>query len=253
MKAVARSDRSLLQDQQRADPKAAPPQGAQPSTAPPAPAIPPPVAAPVPVSTPTPARRTAASYRSAGRVARRSAAGADRASADRRARVQGAGAGRGADPRSVVAQFSSATPPGVAGGVVAGADRGGRGGGGAGAANRQIAMDAIAAPPLCRTGACSPQAPRIDRWRGATWSAVPIDPPAHITSGAAPTPPICWLVGRGGVVLISTNGQPFVRVTPPTAADLASIRAISARDATVTTTDGRSFRTTDGGVTWVTV
>ena len=142
-------------------------------------------------------------------------------------------------------------PPGVAGGAVAGA---GRGGGGGAAANRRITMDAIAvttAVPYWRVLASGTVERSTDA--GATWSPLLIDPPAHITSGAAPTSAICWLIGRGGVVLISTNGQPFVRVTPPTAADLASVRATSARDATVTTTDGRSFRTTDGGATWTPV
>ena len=159
------------------------------------------------------------------------------------------------DPRVVVAQFSSAMPPAVAGGAVAGAGRGGGGrGGGGGGANRQVMADATSvtiAAPHWRVFASGTVERSTDG--GATWSAVQIDPPAPITSGAAPTPTSCWLIGRGGVVLISTNGQPFVRVTPPTAGDLASIRATSARDATVTTTDGRSFRTTDGGVTWVPV
>jgi len=52
-------------------------------------------------------------------------------------------------------------------------------------------------------------------------------------------------------VLLSTDGMVFRQVTKPVEADLASVRATDARSATVRTADGRTFVTTDGGVTWV--
>jgi photosystem II stability/assembly factor-like uncharacterized protein len=66
----------------------------------------------------------------------------------------------------------------------------------------------------------------------------------------APSVSVCWLIGRGGVILRSVDGLRFVRVSFPEATDLAAIRATDARQATVTTADGRVFTTTDGGVSW---
>lgn len=86
---------------------------------------------------------------------------------------------------------------------------------------------------------------------GATWDAVVLDPPAvSITGGAAPSPPVCWLVGRGGVVLLTLDGVTFTRVTFPETTNLRAVSAIDARQATVTTADGRVFATIDGGATW---
>ena len=191
---------------------------------PPAPATvpvaPPPPAAPVPVATPAPVVAAPPSPTMTQTAAA--------PTTGREFRVPAMAEEVVLNPRAVVAQFSSATPPGAAGGAVAGAGRGGaagRGGGGGAPANRQITLDAVSATTA------------VPRWRvlasGAverstddvTWSTVLINPPAHISGGAAPAPAICWLIGRGGVVLLSTNGQTFVRVAPPAAADLASIRA----------------------------
>jgi hypothetical protein len=85
---------------------------------------------------------------------------------------------------------------------------------------------------------------------GVSWEALTIDPPATITAGVAPTPVVCWLAGRGGVVLRLADGQHFERVSLPEPADIKSITAAGALQATVTTVDGRVFVTTDGGATW---
>jgi photosystem II stability/assembly factor-like uncharacterized protein len=69
-------------------------------------------------------------------------------------------------------------------------------------------------------------------------------------SGAAPSPAICWVVGRGGVVLRSTDGATWQRVGLSDAIDLIAIRASDATNATITAADGRMFRTADGGKTW---
>lgn len=86
---------------------------------------------------------------------------------------------------------------------------------------------------------------------GTTWTPVPTGLTTPITSGAAPGESICWLAGQGGVVLLSTDGTTWQRVSDPPAADLSAIRATDARNATVTATDGREFVTTDGGRSWV--
>jgi photosystem II stability/assembly factor-like uncharacterized protein len=62
---------------------------------------------------------------------------------------------------------------------------------------------------------------------------------------------VCWLAGKAGAVLRSTDGgKTFVRVTTPATADLVSITAADGLTATVATSDGRRLTTTDGGQTW---
>jgi len=85
----------------------------------------------------------------------------------------------------------------------------------------------------------------------AGWESVPLDPPGlRIVNGAAPMPQVCWLVGSQGVVLLTTDGHSFARLSFPETVDLASVRATNARVATVVAVNGRRFNTTDGGQTW---
>jgi len=85
---------------------------------------------------------------------------------------------------------------------------------------------------------------------GASWEASPTGVGVDLTAGASPSRLICWLVGRAGTVLLSTDGRTWRRVPFPDMTDLAAVQAADARTATVTTADGRTFRTTDGGLTW---
>jgi hypothetical protein len=92
---------------------------------------------------------------------------------------------------------------------------------------------------------------RVERSIGdGPWQSLAIDPPAALTGGHAPSPAVCWLVGAGGLVLRSTDGINFERVPFPQTVNLSSIRAVDARQATVTATNGRTFTTVDGGATW---
>jgi hypothetical protein len=86
---------------------------------------------------------------------------------------------------------------------------------------------------------------------GVTWELLSTGLPVELTGGAAPSGSVCWLVGRGGTVLLSTDGRRWQRMAFPDGADLTAIQATDARTAIVTTADGRRFRTTDGGVSWV--
>jgi hypothetical protein len=86
---------------------------------------------------------------------------------------------------------------------------------------------------------------------GGTWESLSTGFSVELTGGAAPSGSVCWLVGRGGTVLLSTDGRRWQRVAFPDGADLIAIQATDARTAIVTTADGRRFRTTDGGVSWV--
>ena len=88
---------------------------------------------------------------------------------------------------------------------------------------------------------------------GAPWiSAAALDP-SGLTAGAAPGGLVCWLVGRTGTVLLTTDAVRFSRLTAPAATDLIAVRASDARTATVTAADGRRFTTTDQGASWTLV
>ena len=149
-----------------------------------------------------------------------------------------------------------------------GAGRGGGGAGGGRGAGARGAAGGVAqrnadnlfstAPVRWRLRGGSPAPPLsialLERSKdeGVTWEAVALPPQTTMLSGgSAPTNTVCWLVGRAGTVLLSTDGMVFRQVTKPVEADLASVRATDARSATVRTADGRTFVTTDGGVTWV--
>lgn len=85
---------------------------------------------------------------------------------------------------------------------------------------------------------------------GATWTLVRSAGAERITGGASPSAGTCWLIGQAGVVLLTTDGATFTRVDVPDRSDVMSIAAADARTATVTLSNGRVFRTDDGGRTW---
>jgi hypothetical protein len=85
---------------------------------------------------------------------------------------------------------------------------------------------------------------------GATWRAQWTSPTAQVVAGSAPSIDTCWLVGRGGMVLLTTDANKWQTITPPADADFASVAAVDASSATVTATDGRQFKTSDGGKHW---
>lgn len=110
---------------------------------------------------------------------------------------------------------------------------------------------AAAAPP-----AAAEKAARLERNAalanpcGITWTAMPTGIDADLTAGSSPAASTCWLVGRRGMVLLSTDARTWRRIAFPEVTDLTAITATDARTAVVTTADGRTFATTDGGVTW---
>jgi Putative zinc-finger len=85
---------------------------------------------------------------------------------------------------------------------------------------------------------------------GSTWQTQSTGVPATLTAGYAPSPAICWLVGPGGIVVLTTDGRTWRRLPFPEAIDLASVRASDEATAIVTAADGRTFATIDGGNTW---
>ncbi len=85
---------------------------------------------------------------------------------------------------------------------------------------------------------------------GATWQPQQAGATSDLVAGSSPSPTVCWLVGRAGLVLLTIDGRQWRPVVFPVPADLSAVSASDARTAVVTTSDGRSFRTSDAGQTW---
>jgi hypothetical protein len=85
---------------------------------------------------------------------------------------------------------------------------------------------------------------------GARWEVQATGTREILNAGAAPSSAVCWLVGRTGAVLLSTDGRSWRRVPFPEAIDLVSVSAVDGNSATVVAAGGRKFTTTDGGVNW---
>ena len=86
---------------------------------------------------------------------------------------------------------------------------------------------------------------------GSTWQPQETGATVTLAGGASPSPSVCWLVGPTGTVLLSTDGRSWRRIAFPEETDLISVRATDEKIAAVTTSDGRTFSTRDGGLTWV--
>src|SRR5262245_14080545 len=130
-----------------------------------------------------------------------------------------------------------------------------------GARNAIVSDQALARHSVTPVVVASPN-PSI-RWRigaagsiersgngGTTWSAASSGVTEDLTAGAAPSPVVCWIVGRRGTVLLSIDGLQWRRLAFPDTVDLAAVQAADASNATVTAADNRRFRTADGGQTW---
>ena len=86
---------------------------------------------------------------------------------------------------------------------------------------------------------------------GRTWQRHPTGTEADLLAGSSPAPRVCWIVGQNGTVLLSTDGESWRRVDfPDPTAHLVGVTARDGDNATVTTSDGRTYRTTDAGRTW---
>jgi hypothetical protein len=85
---------------------------------------------------------------------------------------------------------------------------------------------------------------------GTTWQPTALAAPADLTAGHAPGGTVCWVVGRRGIIFVTSDGTHFEPVPFVETGDLVKVTADSDRRASVTTADGRVFRTTDRGATW---
>jgi hypothetical protein len=148
-----------------------------------------------------------------------------------------------------VAPSAPAAPAAVAGAVA-----GFAGGSAAAVPSRDgVARWRLAAPGPSDLGARTGFDGTIERSDdgGGTWQQVSTGIRGRFTAGVAPSATVCWLVGPGGTVALTTDARTWRQLAAPAPdADLASVEASDARTATVRDTQGRTFRTTDGGASW---
>jgi hypothetical protein len=85
---------------------------------------------------------------------------------------------------------------------------------------------------------------------GETWTRLETGHPEAILAGSAPGAEVCWLVGRSGTVLVTTDARTWRRTPAPSSADIVAVSAADELNAVVRTADGEAFRTGDGGATW---
>jgi hypothetical protein len=85
---------------------------------------------------------------------------------------------------------------------------------------------------------------------GRIWIPVRLAGKEEVLAGASPGRLVAWLVGRSGLVLLTTDGANFTRLPFPEPVDLVTVSSPEPRIATVTTADGRTFRTEDAGRSW---
>lgn len=108
------------------------------------------------------------------------------------------------------------------------------------------------------------RAPRGDtRWRfafggllfkstdsGLSWDRQDSGTTADLLTGAAPSPTVCWIGGKGGTVILTADGERWQQRSLSEAVDIVRVEARDVLTAIVTTADGRRFSTADGGLNW---
>jgi hypothetical protein len=85
---------------------------------------------------------------------------------------------------------------------------------------------------------------------GANWAPATITSTDALSAAAAPSATVCWIVGARGAVYLTTDGTRFTRLPFTELVDLTAVFATDEVTATVSSVDGRSWRTTDGGRSW---
>lgn len=74
---------------------------------------------------------------------------------------------------------------------------------------------------------------------------------ADLLAGEAPSNTVCWVVGRRGTILLTTDGKRWRQIKSPTSADIVGVRALSADVADIVAADGSHLSTIDRGGYWM--
>ncbi len=89
-----------------------------------------------------------------------------------------------------------------------------------------------------------------------TWQKQDSGVTNDLLAGSAPTNDVCWIAGtRGTILRTADGGAHWTKLTSPkllgnVIPDWNFITAADANNATVSTLDGRTFSTSDGGISW---
>ena len=88
--------------------------------------------------------------------------------------------------------------------------------------------------------------------RGKTWKLQKSGVTADLTAGSATSDKVCWVAGKAGTLLLTTDGgKRWKQLPSPISEDLGGIHATDALHASIWDVPNRkSFETTDGGATW---
>jgi hypothetical protein len=84
---------------------------------------------------------------------------------------------------------------------------------------------------------------------GRTWVAQASGVEADLLGAGCVSAEVCWVVGRGGTVLRTTDGATWQRVTSPSGNDLLQVAPVDALRAEVRDAE-RGYVTRDGGRSW---
>jgi len=87
---------------------------------------------------------------------------------------------------------------------------------------------------------------------GTSWSRQRSGVLVELLTGSAPSDQVCWIVGRVGAILLTTDaGTNWKLISSPLKEDLGGVQATDALHATIwNARRTKSFETSDGGLTW---
>jgi len=90
---------------------------------------------------------------------------------------------------------------------------------------------------------------------GKTWKPQKSGVAADLLAGYAPADNVCWIVGKAGALLLTTDGgKHWKQLASPISEDLGGVHALDALHASIWDVPrGKTFETSDGGLTWTLV
>jgi hypothetical protein len=85
-----------------------------------------------------------------------------------------------------------------------------------------------------------------------TWVTQKSGVTADLTAGSSPSAKVCWVVGKAGTILLTTDkGNHWKQLASPIKEDIAGVFAEDAKRASIwNVSHSQSFGTNDGGATW---
>lgn len=85
---------------------------------------------------------------------------------------------------------------------------------------------------------------------GRTWELQRSEVSVDLLAAHAPADSVCWVVGRAGTVLRTTDARNWQKLSFPVHVDLVRVLARDDRAAVVFAANGQTYATQDGGYSW---